>query len=507
MNAQSNLPATRAEATQQLQQQLSVRAEQFKAALPGHISLEKFQSTVITAVQSDPELLRANRQSFLLACQKAAQDGLLPDKREAALVIFKRNFKDAQGAWQQALEVAYMPMVYGLRKKILQSGEITDISTNVVYRREAAEGAFLYEEGTERYLRHRPMLDLSKEDADDANIIAAYSMATFRDGSRSFEVMRRFEIDEVREVSQTGATKDRYGKDRKPSGPWVDWFAEMAKKTVMRRHSKTLPMSGDLVDVEAQDEVNARSLDNVLSIPGGKAVALPPHQAEGDGGTFDHETGELLTDQSASSSGVQLDERGMTQVDEQTARELDQQGEPEPETAKRKTKPKTAAKAKEPEPEGESEQAEATDRGDDDRRAAENWVAQLERSFANARTDVEKRGIHDANAQTLSELEAVYPDLHKRAMAAIPDYDPEATAPADDEPLDPHRGKPWAEKRREFLDRLAQADDKAEVKRIEDEMTRIFVQFPPEIQDELEDAMTGARRRIRNAEEASDSDG
>lgn len=306
--------------------QINTVARQLSAALPAHISIEKFQRTLMAAVKADPELLRADRASLINACEKAALDGLLPDKREAALVIFKRNYKDAQGGWQQALEVQYMPMVYGLRKKILQSGEITDITAKVVYRREVAEGAFLYEEGTEAMLRHRPLIEMDEADVGDDMIVAAYSMATYKDGTKSYEVMRRFEIDKVRESSQTGATRDRKGQPRRPSGPWVDWFAEQAKKTVMRRHSKTLPMSGDIIDVEGRELDAAQSAAAMLSVKPDRPVSLPGR---------DELDAAQLEDQSATSSGVPLDvdpdtgevlqrdSRGMTEVDEATARALD----------------------------------------------------------------------------------------------------------------------------------------------------------------------------------------
>ncbi len=306
--------------------QINTVARQLSAALPAHISIEKFQRTLMAAVKADPELLRADRASLINACEKAALDGLLPDKREAALVIFKRNYKDAQGGWQQALEVQYMPMVYGLRKKILQSGEITDITAKVVYRREVAEGAFLYEEGTEAMLRHRPLIEMDEADVGDDMIVAAYSMATYKDGTKSYEVMRRFEIDKVRESSQTGATRDRKGQPRRPSGPWVDWFAEQAKKTVMRRHSKTLPMSGDIIDIEGRELDAAQSAAAMLSVEPDRPVSLPGR---------DELDAAQLEDQSATSSGVPLDvdpetgevyerdERGMSEVDEATARALD----------------------------------------------------------------------------------------------------------------------------------------------------------------------------------------
>lgn len=317
--------------------QISSVATQLSQSLPSHISIDKFQRTLMAAVKADPELLRADRASLINACEKAALDGLLPDKREAALVIFKRNYKDAQGQWQQALEVVYMPMVYGLRKKILQSGEITDITAKIVYRREAEEGFFVYEEGTESMLRHKPMLDLAPEDATDDCVVAAYSMATYKDGTKSYEVMRRFEIDKVRECSQTGAMRDRKGHPRKPSGPWVEWYPEQAKKTVMRRHSKTLPMSGDLmIDVEARElDISARSTQRLLSVEPDDPVRLPNRDEldGGEGEAINQKTGEVLPTQEEIDAEQRMiakeqrdlarDSRGMTEVDEETARKLD----------------------------------------------------------------------------------------------------------------------------------------------------------------------------------------
>jgi recombination protein RecT len=237
------------------QAQLESRAREIQSALPAHISPDKFQRTVMTAVAQNPDLLKADRQSLILACYKAAQDALLPDGREAALVTFNTRQK-VDGEWKTVKQVQYMPMVYGLRKKILQSGDVVSLEVSVVYRAEVEKGTFLYEVGLEPPLRHRPSLDLSEEQTTDDEIVAAYSIATMKDGTKSYEIMRRFEINKVRAVSQTGASgkTDRQGNPIQPKGPWVEWFAEMAKKTVMRRHAKTLPMSGDLViDVEGRD--------------------------------------------------------------------------------------------------------------------------------------------------------------------------------------------------------------------------------------------------------------
>jgi recombination protein RecT len=51
------------------------------------------------------------------------------------------------------------------------------------------------------------------------------------------------EINAIRKRSRSGN-----------SGPWVTDFAEMSKKTVVRRHSKRLPMSTDLDGVLREDD-------------------------------------------------------------------------------------------------------------------------------------------------------------------------------------------------------------------------------------------------------------
>jgi recombination protein RecT len=330
MNAPSNLPAERREVApiEVLKTQLSRRADEFKMVLPAHITPEKFQRVVATAAIQNPQLLQCDRQSFLLASMKLAQDGLIPDGREAALVPFKTRVKGDDGQYYDKWLVQPMPMVYGLRKKILQSGEVLSIETGVVYLADLESGHFLYEVGLEPPLRYRPNLLLSLEETADDKIVAAYSIAKLKnetggDPYWSVEVMRRAEIDKVRQSSQTGAVGKTvvFGKDKgkpiPPKGPWVDWYSEMARKTVLRRHAKVLPMSGDILETFERDIESERAAESAaafLAVEERQPVTLPS-AAELDGEVIDHETGEILT----------TDERGMTEVDEQTARELDAQ--------------------------------------------------------------------------------------------------------------------------------------------------------------------------------------
>lgn len=330
MNAPANVPAKRTDhPIEQIKAVVARKAEDFKMVLPSHITVDKFQRTIATAALSNQQLLKCDRQSLLIACMKLAQDGLLPDGREAALVPFKTRVKVGEGRndWSDSWQVQAMPMAWGLRKKILQSGEVVSLETGVVYRAEMESGHFIYEIGIDPPIRHRPKLDLTAEECADDQIVAAYSIARIKnengDPYWSVEVMRRSEVDKVRQTSQTGALgkTDRQGRAIPPKGPWVDWYGEMARKTVLRRHSKVLPMSGDLLDTLERDdaeEARAAGAAKMLEIMPDDPVVLPSDgpDDDDDGGVndvVDAETGEVLP----------RDSRGMTEVDEETARALD----------------------------------------------------------------------------------------------------------------------------------------------------------------------------------------
>jgi recombination protein RecT len=196
---------------------LTKMSPEFQAALPPQINVEKFIRTTLTAVQMQPDLLMADRRTLLGACMKAAQDGLLPDGREAALVIF--NSKEGK-------KVQYMPMIGGVLKKIRNSGELASISAQVAY----SADFFEYELGDEEKITHKPFMG-----GDRGQVIAVYAVAKTKDGAVYREVMSVSDVEKVRAASRAG----RFG-------PWVDWWDEMAKKTVIRRLAKRLPSSADV---------------------------------------------------------------------------------------------------------------------------------------------------------------------------------------------------------------------------------------------------------------------
>lgn len=205
-----------------IRQNLTAMAPQFQAALPKHITVEKFTRVAMTAIQNNPDLANADRNSLFGSIVRLAQDGLLPDGREAAIVMF--------GNKAQA-----MPMIAGVLKKVRQSGEVSKVSAQVVHENDE----FVWTLGFDEDVTHNP----PKLSEPRGKPIGAYATAVLKDGSRLLEVMSLEEIEKVRNVSRA-----------KGNGPWVQWWGEMARKTVMRRLSKRLPMSTDLDEAFERDE-------------------------------------------------------------------------------------------------------------------------------------------------------------------------------------------------------------------------------------------------------------
>ena len=188
-------------------------------ALPAGIAADRFMRVTMTAVQLQPELLDCERRSLFLACLRAANDGLMPDGREGAFVVYKDKKRNTK-------TVSWLPMYFGLLKKVRNTGELISISANVVYERDH----FDYELGDEERIVHKPAV------GERGKPIAAYAIAKLKGGGIEREVMDAEAIRQVQAVSR--ATSEE--------SPWNKWPDEMARKTVIRRLYKRLPSSTEM---------------------------------------------------------------------------------------------------------------------------------------------------------------------------------------------------------------------------------------------------------------------
>jgi len=190
----------------------------FGTQLPNDVPLDQFTAVVIRAVQEDPDLLRADRKSLFLACQRAAQDGLIPDKREGALVIYKMQVND-----QWVKYVQWQPMISGLRKRLAECG--FDIRAEVVCDKDL----FDEDKGDEPRITHK-----INYREDRGAVFCAYAIATnLETGKKYREVM---DLDELAKVESMSKAQ---------SGPaYTIWKSQMQRKAVAKRLVNWLPLAG-----------------------------------------------------------------------------------------------------------------------------------------------------------------------------------------------------------------------------------------------------------------------
>lgn len=193
---------------------------ELKKALGNAVPSERFTRIAVTAVKSNPELATLERNSLFKAIMQAAQDGLVIDGKEAAIIPFKGKAQ-------------YLPMVAGLVRKIRQHTDFANLSHGIIYQGELDAGLFEYVKGDEERLVHKPMLF-----GDRGAAIGAYAIATMKDGTKFRAVLTREEIDKRRNAGRAGG-----------NGPWATWWEEMAIKTAIKALYKIAPNSGDQAGV------------------------------------------------------------------------------------------------------------------------------------------------------------------------------------------------------------------------------------------------------------------
>lgn len=219
----------------QFHQAFTAMESQFSLALPKHMPVERFMRVVLTAVNGNPDLLDADRASLFEAAMKAAQDGLLPDGREGALVIYNTKVSRPGDKDRWIKKVQWMPMVAGIMKKARNSGEIALITAGCVWGGDKFR-YWIDDDG--EHIFYEP------GEKQDFNVfVAAFAMAKLKDGT----------IYALR-VTPTDVEKMRSASKAKDGPAWKNWYDQMAQKGAIRRLAKRLPMSSDLDDLIRRDD-------------------------------------------------------------------------------------------------------------------------------------------------------------------------------------------------------------------------------------------------------------
>lgn len=226
-------------------------------ALAKRMDASRFAQVAVTQCSKNPTLLTCAPVTLLGAIVQAAQLGLDLESltRQAYLVPFKNNKKNRM---EVQLIVGYGGMIELARR----SGKITRFEARTVHEKDE----FYYTFGSEADLKHTP-----SRERDPGPPSHFYAVATFNDGTSQFDVMT---IEEVKRI------RDRFSKAA-TSGPWVDHFEEMGKKTVVRRLCKFLPVSPEAQKAVTLDELGTAGVPQDLGILVDSAETGTVEDAEG----------------------------------------------------------------------------------------------------------------------------------------------------------------------------------------------------------------------------------
>lgn len=179
-----------------------------EVAVRGGVTAERVARLALAAINNNTDLSRCDPRTVLYSVLVAARLGLEPDG------VLGLAYLVPYGGKCQLL-IGYR----GLMDLARRSGLVRKIESRVVY----AGDVFEREEGLTPKLRHVP----GDEETAWTHV---YAIATLSDGSTQHEVMTRRQVMKI----ATG------------TGPWKQHETEMARKAVIRRLCKSLPLSVEM---------------------------------------------------------------------------------------------------------------------------------------------------------------------------------------------------------------------------------------------------------------------
>jgi recombination protein RecT len=214
-----------------IQQLMAKYKSSIANALPKHLTPERMMRLVFTEIRRVPALEKCDAMSLLGTVIQLAQLGLEPGPAlgQAYLIPYKEEC---------TLVIGYRGMVTLARN----SGQILSISARAVYDGDD----FRVQYGTQEQIVHVPMFKT-------AVLTHVYAVAQLQGGGVQFDCMSMGEVEAIRQ---------QYAHEKSPA--WKNSYDEMAKKTVVRRLFKLLPMSVELaaaLDVEEGDQRNHEIID------------------------------------------------------------------------------------------------------------------------------------------------------------------------------------------------------------------------------------------------------
>lgn len=234
--------------------QLTARVEMYKKLLPPSMSVEKFTESAIISIIGIPELQKCTEISLFAAVYKAAQVGMIPDGRRAAIVPFGKT-------------ATFMPMVYGIVERVFKTNRVLFWETEIVYKAKSCEDIFdeTFDSVHGKKIVYKSIVPPESRVLENA--VGAFTVLKTDMGTFSAVLTKQ----QVLKIGDSSRNKHL----------WKNHWQEMWKKTVIKNLAKRCPMFEEdtlnfvrTVDDEAKAISGESEGKNDRGVVEGKATAI-----------------------------------------------------------------------------------------------------------------------------------------------------------------------------------------------------------------------------------------
>lgn len=203
---------------------LLVQKPRILKLFPRKANVDRHINSFMVYYKANPALWKCTHKSLFSCFLNAVELDLDFNKVRGWAYIIVFNTKNKETGRYEDI-ATFITGYKGFIELITRGGRVKKVEAKVAYEGDE----FYVEEGSEPKIIHRPCLDDSRTD----KVIAAYAIATLKNGERQQEVVMYKDLEKVRKTAKTQKI-------------WGDWKEEMQRKTSVRRLIKYLPISEEV---------------------------------------------------------------------------------------------------------------------------------------------------------------------------------------------------------------------------------------------------------------------
>lgn len=228
---------------------IASRRSAFAEVAPAHFHVDRLVKLAQASLSRTPKLALCTPESVLIQLMRCAELGLEPNSPLGGIHLVPFDNRKTGKTECQGI-VDYRALVALARR----SDQISAIAARAVYSNDQFD-PYEDEKGVH--------FTFKQAAGDRGEFREVFAYATLKSGEVQFDRMSREEVEKIRTRSRAGS-----------SGPWVTDYEEMAKKTVLRRLSKLLPLTTEAASLVAEEEtVEAEVAVEVLPAAASTGVA------------------------------------------------------------------------------------------------------------------------------------------------------------------------------------------------------------------------------------------